>query len=143
MVAASAGPVAPGDDLPPEAAGFMAVALAGAGITYLLGITATQAFVTARLRNLVWSGLTIGSYRCTSTMRTWPFVRILVTNLLGMVVTLGLFWPFAQVRLTRYLASTLSIEGPADFAEFHSGSSPEEQAVGEEVSEFFDFDIGF
>lgn len=143
LAVAASGPIGDARELPAEAAALMVPALAVAGLTYLLGITATQAFVTARLRNLVWNETTVGSCRFASTMRAWPFFRIVITNLVATVLTLGFFWPFAQVRLLRYLASTLAVEGPGSFAEFHAGPDSDVQAVGEEVSEFFDFDIGF
>jgi uncharacterized membrane protein YjgN (DUF898 family) len=127
----------------PEAMLIVLPAFALAGFIYLVGITATQAFLGSRLRNLVWDNMFLGSYRFTSDMATWPFMLLVVTNLFATIFTLGLFWPFAQVRLAKYLTTTLGVHGPATFAEFQATAGGEEQAVGEEVSEFFDFDIGF
>jgi uncharacterized membrane protein YjgN (DUF898 family) len=132
-----------GGDLPPQMWIVLVPLFVVIGVVYLVGITSVQAFVASRIRNLVWNGLTLGSYRFTSNMRVWPFLRLTLGNLIATVFTLGLFWPFAQVRLVRYLVSTVQLEGPASFDEFRATSNAEERAVGEEVSEFFDFDIGF
>jgi uncharacterized membrane protein YjgN (DUF898 family) len=68
---------------------------------------------------------------------------ILISNLVATIGSLGLFWPYAQVRLTRYLAEGITMHGPLSFADVESATAAEEGAVGDEVAGFFDFDIAF
>jgi uncharacterized membrane protein YjgN (DUF898 family) len=146
LLAVAAAAVATSDGMnepPPEV--FMAVVpvFLLAAVIYVAGITAVQGFLTGRIRNVVWDHMSLGSYRFTSDIRTWPLVRLLLGNLFATIVTVGLFWPFAQVRLARYLTATMRVEGPPSLGEFAASPAADEQAVGEEVSEFFDFDVGF
>lgn len=110
---------------------------------YFVGVVALQAFTAARLRNIVWNHTTLGSRRFVSTVRAGSLLWLMVTNLVATIATVGLFWPFAQVRLARYYAGTFEMVGPPAFDDVIAGDAGEEQAVGEEVAEFFDFDIAF
>jgi uncharacterized membrane protein YjgN (DUF898 family) len=66
-----------------------------------------------------------------------------LTNLLATLMSAGLFWPFAQVRLARYLSSTFVLEPGGPLDAFTADPSSSVDAVGEEVAEMFDFDIAF
>lgn len=110
---------------------------------YLVGIITIQAFSIARIRNTVWSHTALGTQTFSSTLRTRSLLWILLTNLLAMIVTLGFFWPFAQVRLAKYYTETLAMTGPSTFAEFEAAPGEDQNAVGEEVTDVFDFDISF
>ena len=65
------------------------------------------------------------------------------TNLLATVATLGLFRPFAQVRLARYYTSTLTVFGSSSFAGYSAVDADDVTAIGEETADLFDFDIAF
>jgi uncharacterized membrane protein YjgN (DUF898 family) len=110
---------------------------------YLVGILTLQAFVTARVRNTVWNATRLGSRVFASTLRTRSLVWLTLTNLVATIGTFGLFWPFAQVRLAKYYASTLTMTGPETFTEFEAADDTDENAVGEEITDTFDFDIAF
>lgn len=112
-------------------------------IAYITGIVGLRAFVASRVRNLVWNHSSLGARRFRSTVRARQLAWLMLGNLVATIATLGLFWPFAQVRLARYLAESVSVEGDLAFGDFVSTTSPEEGAVGDEVSGFFDFDIAF
>jgi uncharacterized membrane protein YjgN (DUF898 family) len=121
----------------------MAIGVFVGAVVYLVGILALQSFTMARLRNLVTNHTTLGASRFESDLAVRPLLWVMVTNLLATIGTLGLFWPFAQVRLARCLTESLSLRYTGSLDEFVASHSPEEQAVGEEVAEFFDFDIAF
>jgi uncharacterized membrane protein YjgN (DUF898 family) len=55
----------------------------------------------------------------------------------------GLFRPFAQVRLARYLAGVFTVVPAAGFEAFAAAESVDVTAVGDETAELFDFDIAF
>jgi uncharacterized membrane protein YjgN (DUF898 family) len=69
-------------------------------------------------------------------------MKIQLTNAIFIVLTLGLFMPWAAVRLARYRAEQLVLLPASSLDEFVASSDQEVGAVGEEALEMFDFDIG-
>ena len=65
------------------------------------------------------------------------------TNFVATVATLGLFRPFAQVRLARYYATAFVLMPAGTLDTLLAADSDEVSAVGEEAAGFFDLDIGF
>jgi uncharacterized membrane protein YjgN (DUF898 family) len=57
------------------------------------------------------------------------------------VVTLGLFIPWAAVRLTRYRVESMQLIPATDLQEFAAAEPEAPGAVGEEAAALFDFDI--
>lgn len=142
MVAAMGVSEAAGDTAGPSETAALVVLAAGFGI-YVLGLLTLQAFLTARLRNTVWNATSAGGFTFTSSLKTAPLLWITITNLVATIATVGLFWPFAQVRLTRYLAQGISMRGVMDFGAVSATDAADEAAIGEEVAGLFDFDIAF
>jgi uncharacterized membrane protein YjgN (DUF898 family) len=70
-----------------------------------------------------------------------PYVWIFFTNMLGIIFTLGLFVPFAQIRMMRYKIENMGLLAQGDLAEFVAGQSQDVSATGEESAEMFDLDI--
>lgn len=107
------------------------------------GIFVIDAFMVASLQNLVWSGTTLGddALRFRSDVRTLPLLAILVTNLLGMIVTLGLFYPFARIRLLRYRLQHVSVAASVPLDSFVAGQPQEVSALGDAMTDWYDIDI--
>ncbi len=93
------------------------------------------------IQNLIWSNTTLGTSRFNSQMKWGRMTFIAVTNVLGMVVTLGLYTPFAQVRAIRYRIESLSIDMAEDLDQFMAAPASELAATGEGVSDLLGFDI--
>jgi uncharacterized membrane protein YjgN (DUF898 family) len=76
--------------------------------------------------------------------RLSPFVVtwIKVTNLVLTLTTLGLFYPWARVRLARYETTRLALVLGSSLDEFTSELDRAQSAVGEEIAGFFDLGIG-
>ena len=98
-------------------------------------------FLEAQVQNLVWNHTRIGDYRFVSRVSAWRLFGIMLTNLLGIVLTLGLYRPFAVVRLLRYRLQTVTLLGPGDLDQFVAGQAVTGGAIGEETAEVFDIDI--
>ena len=67
---------------------------------------------------------------------------IAISNLFLVLVTLGFFYPWARVRVARYMADHLGLLAASDLNEFTSESFAAQSAIGEEIAGFFDYDIG-
>lgn len=133
-----------GGKVPPTPPPVNPVLMIAIVAVYVIGILATQAFITCRVQSLVWSTTTLGeNHSFTCELRAGRFMGILLTNTLATVATLGLFSPFAQVRLAKFMVDGMSMtsRGPLDDV----AADPEIAvgAMGEESVGFFDFDIAF
>ena len=107
------------------------------------GGPAVQSITAARIQNTVWNTMRLGPHGFTCQVGWFKLFGISLTNLLLTVLTLGLFRPFAQVRLARYFASVFVMvpSGPLD--DLLAAESEEVSAIGEEAVGFFDLDVGF
>jgi uncharacterized membrane protein YjgN (DUF898 family) len=130
----------PAEGPPPE----LGLAIMGPVLLiYFVGVLTAHAFVSSRIRNLCWSHTTLGPHRFGSRMRARRLLWITLGNAVATICTLGLFWPFAQVRLARYAAATFWMQPAGPLDQFVAAREGDVGAVGEEVAEFFDFDIAF
>ena len=110
-------------------------------IAYVLIITSIWALTTALLQNVVWRHTSLGPHRFSSTLEAHRLVTIALTNLLATVFTVGLFRPFAEIRLARYQVGELTLVTTGDLGEFVAEEQADVTAVGEEVMEIFDIDL--
>lgn len=131
-----------------QAGGAPAAALLGgvAGVAMIvclmLVFALAGAYYRAQFLNVSVGGVEVGPHRLRSRLETLPLTGILITNLLGMVLTLGLFYPWAQVRLVRYQLSRTSVLAEGDLGQFVAGAQTGPGALGEEAGDFFDVDFG-
>jgi uncharacterized membrane protein YjgN (DUF898 family) len=93
--------------------------------------------------NLVHGETVLGPHRLRSELSPWRMVRVYGGNLLLIALTLGLYTPWAQVRIARARIDALALEVQGSLDEFIAAEDREVSAMGEEIGEFFDFDFGF
>lgn len=92
------------------------VADSGAGRVAVLGLglllcaAALRAYVEARVHHLIWSQARNARIRFHSTLRFRDLCRISVENTLLILLSLGLFWPFAAVRRRRLKLQAMHVE---------------------------------
>jgi uncharacterized membrane protein YjgN (DUF898 family) len=103
---------------------------------------AIAAFYKAKLLNISFGGARIGRGHLRSELEVSRLAWINVTNLLGIVVTFGAFYPWAKVRLVRYQVEHMYLDTEGRFADFLASPQPETSALGEEAGDFFDMDLG-
>lgn len=116
--------------------------LAGFAAAYLAWLMTLQAVHLAAIQNLVWQRTAIGDAICHLDIEPARLSWILFSNLLGTLATLGLYRPFAQVRLMEYLTSRFALVGITDFDGFAARPGHDVSAVGEGAADLFDVDIG-
>jgi uncharacterized membrane protein YjgN (DUF898 family) len=93
------------------------------------------------LQNLIWNGTALQGHRFSSAMK-WPRVTwIALSNMVGVIVTLGLFIPFAQIRMMKYRLESMSLLPDGDLDSFIAGAQAEAPATGEGVADLLDFDM--
>lgn len=91
--------------------------------------------------NLLWNHTQLGETRFASTQTVRSYLNLVVANWLLVLLTLGFYWPFAQVRLAQYRASHLSVINPEALARSIATQQAAPPALGDEAIDAFDFDI--
>ncbi|STZ07775.1 Inner membrane protein yjgN [Moraxella caprae] len=120
--------------------GVAVLAVIGMYLMMLLIVPLTQAC----LHKVVWGNLTIGeSEFVLNEFSIFRFAFIQFTNFLLIGLTLGLFTPWAAVRLHRYKTETLSLVSYENFDEIITPQMVEESALGEEIADVFDIDVSW
>ena len=107
----------------------------------LLAVFVLQPFLSARLQNLIWNNTRLGAHRFESRASVWRLFAIQITNLLGILLTLGLYRPFAVTRLYRYRSETVTLLAADTLDNFIAANSGPSGALGDETAEMFDIDI--
>jgi uncharacterized membrane protein YjgN (DUF898 family) len=96
-----------------------------------------HAFIT----NLIWRNTRIGEHRIKCNIPALGLVWIGISNMFLMVITLGLFMPWAMVRLTKFQLQAVTLVPASNLQEFVAAEPDGVSAVGEEAATAFDFDI--
>jgi uncharacterized membrane protein YjgN (DUF898 family) len=134
-----------GRGIPPSGLEMLAaVGFTGVLVALVAGVAAFSiaAYYQASFINASFGGVQIGSNYIISELKVAPLMWIYVTNLLGIVFTLGLFYPWAKVRQTRYQLENMQVDSDGKLGAFTAGATDATSAVGEEAGDFFDVDFG-
>ena len=135
----------PGADGPNIGAGGAAAMLIGFGVAYFVSLLAYLfmfAYVKARISNIMYYGTHIDGHHFSSDLTAWGVLKVYLINILGIIFTLGLFIPWAKVNIARYMADHVFLIPNGDLNRFVADQQSAVSAVGEEVGEMFDLDIG-
>jgi uncharacterized membrane protein YjgN (DUF898 family) len=93
-----------------------------------------RAHFIARMQDLVWSRTGSRVFRFKSDLPAGPLVRLLFKHGVLMVLTLGLYYPFAQVELARARLEALTLVSRATLDELVSyGRGEVGDAVGDHI----------
>lgn len=116
-----------------------AVAVAAAFPLVLLG---AGAFWTARLQNLVWNRTSSAHLEFASALRARSLAGLWLKNWVLMLLTLGLYWPFAQVAIARLRLQAVAVRSTLDPDQLTAGAAVDEAAAGDAAGDLLGFDIG-
>jgi uncharacterized membrane protein YjgN (DUF898 family) len=99
-------------------------------------------YLESRIQNLVWNNTELGDNRFESTASARQLLWIHASNLLLIIVTLGLYKPFAAIRLAKYRLENLAWIVTDKLEDTYTDPEGDEAgATGQEAGEFFDIDI--
>ena len=112
-------------------------------VAYAAVVLVIQPYLTSRFQNLVWGRTASPDIRFDSDLRFWPLLRLTLKNWLLMLVTLGLYWPFAKIAVARMRLQAVTV---------HTRLAPDEwvgtlrqradDATGDAAGDLFGIDIG-
>jgi uncharacterized membrane protein YjgN (DUF898 family) len=111
------------------------------GGAYLVILLVVVPYLSARLQNVIWSNTALGPHRIASAVRARDLFGIMFTNFLLIILTLGLYKPFADIRLARCRLENIALAASANLDEFVAGQQADVGATGQEMASIFDMDI--
>ena len=111
-------------------------------LVYAAYLLLFAAFVVL-IQNLVWNHTTLGEVSFRSNARVLALSRIYLVNILLLIVTLGLYTPFAVIRSLKYRLESVTAATASGMDQFLGKASAQQVgAAGEGAADLFDFDIG-
>ena len=77
-----------------------------------------------------------------STLRARDFAWVMISNLFLVILTLGLAFPWAKVRVARLMLENTLVDTEIGFDEYISQKQAEVSALGDQIGDAFDVDVG-
>ena len=98
-------------------------------------------YFAAALGNLYFNSTMLAAHGFASQLETKSIAWLYFSNTLAIALTLGLFIPWAQVRMARYRAHCTHIHVQGSLDEFIAAEQKHVSALGEQVGEVFDMGV--
>jgi uncharacterized membrane protein YjgN (DUF898 family) len=116
-------------------------ALAFMGLVYLFGAGGVLPYYASRIQNLVWGNTRSASLRFHSELH--GLTRLTLVNWVLIVLTLGLYRPFAVMATTQLRLQAVRIDSLSDPAGWTAAQAGlHTDASGEAAGDFFGMDVG-
>jgi uncharacterized membrane protein YjgN (DUF898 family) len=104
---------------------------------------APRAFFTARMQNLLWSRTGSRYFRFKSELRARSLMGLQFKNYLLIMLTMGLYWPFAVVATKRMQIEAMALKARVDLDTLTDAARKREHdAAGDMAADIFGLDVG-
>jgi len=128
--------------------GIVLIAIAGfflppvSALVFLVLYLYLMAYFSVKTTNLLFNTSSLSHHRFEAGLKTGEYMMLVLTNSLGVAVTLGLFFPWAKVRTVQYKLQHIALLASGNLEGFIADEEKQVSAIGEEVGDFFDMDFG-
>lgn len=112
-------------------------------LAYLALMAFAIPFLSARLQNIVWNNTTLGPHAFESDIRARDLFGVMLSNIVLIVLTLGLYKPYADIRLARCRIERIRFLAAEDLETVLAEEHVPVAATGEEMADVFDLDVAF
>lgn len=113
-------------------------------VSFMATFVIIKPWFVSRMQNLVWAHTHNHSLRFFSDLRFKSMLWLTLKNWLLIMLTLGLYWPFAAVAVARLRLHAVRLELEQSPDELVSlAQSAEGEAAGDAAGDLFGLDIGF
>ncbi len=100
-------------------------------------------YLTARFQRLVWGGTKIGPVSLHCEVSAKRFMSLQCMNTLWVILTAGLYRPFAAIRMAKFRLECINASGLAGLNAVVAGAGQSRRgALGESSAELFEMDVG-
>lgn len=124
----------------------MAAIIAGFAITILMLVVMQlmpRPYFESRMQNLQWGKTSAPQLQFKSALRFGPLFWLTLKNWFLMIITLGLYWPFARVALARMRLQAVSVATTLNLDQLHEHLRlADGDAAGDAAGDLFGIDIG-
>jgi uncharacterized membrane protein YjgN (DUF898 family) len=96
---------------------------------------------SAMMQNLVWNHTGIGPHRFDSRVSVARVLFIALTNLVAIIFTLGLYTPFATIRMMKYRIEAMAMRVDGSLDDFVADVQAQAGALGEGAADLLDLDL--
>ncbi len=101
------------------------------------------AYLKVNITNWVFNHTSLGKLRLESNLQFEQMLWLYLSNAIGIMVSLGLLIPWAEIRTARYRLTHLALHvEDDDLDKFVAAEQEKISATGEEMSDLFDVEIG-
>jgi uncharacterized membrane protein YjgN (DUF898 family) len=102
-----------------------------------------RAYFTAKMQNLLWSRTGNNHFRFKSELGVGKFIGLQFKNYLLILITLGLYWPFAVIATQRMKLEAISLKTRVALDKLSDAArARENDAAGDMAADIFGFDVG-
>ncbi|MGR8929168.1 MAG: YjgN family protein [Gammaproteobacteria bacterium] len=105
-------------------------------------LIAFYGYIYTSISNLVINHTELEQCRFESHLETSKIIWLYLSNTLAIIFSLGLLIPWAKIRITAYRLSCLSVVSDSNLDSFIAGTAEKDSALGEELDDILDLDIG-
>lgn len=110
---------------------------------YLILPLIVAPYTTSRLQNLLWKNTCSPNIQFQSNLHYGPLLGVTAVNWLLIILTLGLYWPFAKVRAMRMRLEAMSLQVSGDVDHWVANAqTPAQGVLGDAAGDFFGLDMG-
>jgi len=110
-------------------------------IPIYFGYFLAYAYVQAHSSNILWNQTRLGPIRFQSTLAGTGMANLYFTNTVAIAMSLGLLIPWAVIRTLKYRIKNLQIHQEDYFTSFQGNERKAINAMGSEISDFFNLDM--
>ena len=121
----------------PSLASFLPIAIA-----YIAFYLSVGAYFMVSMANIHFNNTQLAPHRFESNWKTGSYAGLLFINTVGILLTIGLFIPFAKIRTAAYKAAHTTLIVSGDLAGFIATEKTLTSSLGEGMHDIFDIDIG-
>ena len=119
------------------------IGVAAVLVVMWLGFMVMGSYFTARFQRLVWNMTAVGNVALHCEVSAMRFILIQSVNTLWVILSLGLYRPFAAIRLAKFRLECVSASGLESLNTVAAGVEQSRRgALGESAAELFDMDVG-
>ena len=134
----------PSSSKPSNVGTVIAGVLVSAIVVFAIVQLLVHPYFTSRMQNLLWNRTKATQLRFESVLRYWPLVGLTMKNWLLVVITLGLYWPFAAVATARLRLESMTVYTRLDPDELVSRERARSgDAAGDAAGDLIGIDVGF
>jgi uncharacterized membrane protein YjgN (DUF898 family) len=108
---------------------------------YIITSIGISSFITSKLMMIRFKKSTLGQHRIATSINALDYIGIVAGNILNCIFTLGLYQPYARIRLNKFILSNISLLCESGLERFTAGEKSKGSSIADGVADLWDFDV--